>query len=311
VQLARALAPERAIWLAHQPKTDSIVRAQAYQTAVADAQAYGARWVVSLDDKLATALATRASEALETWKAIATALAFFETRKEWGSFQTKASLAVISSYSGEDEFLAAEILNLLTRRGVPQQIVLKSKAAQTKFEGLKGIVYADSGPPDPALAKRLAAFVTAGGFLLAGPKYPAPQGEPSGTDVHHRYDLRRVGKGRIALAKEDLADPYLVAADAQLILSHRYDPVRFFNSSTLIPCYTASGDGRRALLQMINYAMRPGTGPVSAAFTERYRTARFWQLGASAPAKLDLTPVETGVEAYLPPFGVYAAIELE
>jgi hypothetical protein len=57
--------------------------------------------------------------------------------------------------------------------------------------------------------------------------------------------------------------------------------------------------------------MRPFGHPVSAAFTTKYRQAEMWSPGL--PMKpLELSPtLDGGVEVHLPPFNVYAAIELE
>jgi hypothetical protein len=95
-------------------------------------------------------------------------------------------------------------------------------------------------------------------------------------------------------------------------MSHRNDLLRFFNTGTLNCYYTASPDGRKSVLQIINYAMRMFGSPVSIAFTRRFRAARIWKLEDTGSTPLELFPTEDGgVEIHLPTFDIYAAVELE
>src|SRR5205814_9456647 len=93
------------------------------------------------------------------------------------------------------------------------------------WQGLKAILYANEEPPKPELRAKLLAFAQSGGLVITGGTWAAKDGAPA--DAHPRYTIRRVGKGRIATG--DLSDPYQAAADAQILLSHRYDLVRFWN----------------------------------------------------------------------------------
>ncbi len=313
IQLSRALGRNKNIWMAVDPPAKSdFLRTSVYELAVVDAQAHGARWVVSLDKQWRDGLAQKSATAMDGWKTIAAALRFFDAHKDWTAYKPLGALGVVSDFAGPNEFFAGEILNLTSRRSVPYRIIEKSRAVATPFTGLKAIVYADEQAPDAALMKKLVAFATAGGLLMVPAKFPAPKGTPQGSDTYGRNELRRVGKGRVAVAKEETQDPYLVAADVQLLMSHRNDLLRFFNTGTLNCYYTASADGKKSLLHIINYAMRMFGSPVSVAFTRRFRAARIWKLEDGVAAPLELFPTEDGgVEVHLPTFNVYAAVELE
>jgi hypothetical protein len=313
IQLVRTRAQGKNVWMAVEPPAKSdFLRTAVYQLAVADAEAHGAKWVVSLDKQWREGLAKKSGTAVDGWKAITGALRFFVEHRDWTAYKPQGALGVVSDFEGPNEFLAGEVLNLTSRRSVPYRIVEKSRALAAPFDGLKAIVYPDEQAPEAALMKKLVAFVTAGGLLMVPMKFPAPKGVPLGTDTYGRYDLMRVGKGRVAVAKEDSQDPYLIAADVQLLMSHRNDLLRFFNTGTLNCYYTASLDGKKSLLHIVNYAMRASASPVSVAFTRRFRAARIWKLEEAAAAPLELFPTEDGgVEVHLPTFSVYAAVELE
>jgi hypothetical protein len=312
LQLARTLAHGKPVWLATAPPQAEAVRTPRYLLAIADACAYGGRWVITLDDKLRASLAARSQDALDEWKAITGAVRFFETHREWSSLAPYANLAVLSDFSGANEFASQELLNLLARRGVPYRIIEKSRADATEWTGIKGILFPDEQPPGDDLKKKLLSFVEGGGTLIVQAKWPAPAGLGATSDALRRWNLYAIGKGRLAIAKDESQDPYVVAADAQILLSHRNDVVRYFNFGTMNGYYTSAAGGRRAVLHVVNYTTRTSSNPVSITLPRRYEAARLWRLDTDSPAPLEVAPAEmTGVEIHLPPFGVYAAIELE
>lgn len=312
IQLASALAPRKTIWIAADPPAKDPVRQGAYPLAVADAAAYGARWVVSLDKELVAGIDSGAQAALDTWKSIGSTLAFFEQRREWRGQAPVAVVGVISDFAPPNDDLSCEILNLLERRAAPYKVIPRAEAGALPFAGFKALIYADTQAPEQALKAKLEAFVRAGGLLMAGMKYPAAAATgPVTSDTYRRYSIRKVGLGRIALAVEEAQDPYLVAADSQLILSRRYDVLRFFNSGTLNSRYTAAPGGAKALLQVLNYATRRSSDLVSVALAKKYRAARLMTLDSPTPAALELRPAANGCEVWLPPFGTYVAVELE
>ncbi len=194
VQLARARAPQKSIWVLADPPKDAInLRPQSYTLAVADAAAHGARWVVSMPAGFT---------ADRNWKAVIDAVRFFEKHKHWRDYKPLARLGVLSDFAGDSEFLSFEILNLTSRRHQPFRILEKSNVGD--LAGLSAIIYADQAQPAAELAKRLTTFVEAGGLLVLQPKAATafkPGAENAAT--HPNFRVRTLGKGRIAIAKED------------------------------------------------------------------------------------------------------------
>jgi len=312
IQLARTRAPSKTFWLAYDPPPKAqFLRAASYLLAAADAETYGARWVVSLDERLRAGLVAKDSQALETWKQLAAALSFFKAHRDWNQYRPLNAMAVISDFAGPNEELSSEILNLAARRPLPIRIVEKARSVKASFEGLKAIIYADQQPPAPELQKKLLAFARGGGLLIAGPKWPAVEGAPAPGDAYQRFNVHTLGKGRLATSKEDLLDPYTLVMDSHLLLSHRHDPLHFFNAGSTNSYYTASPDGKKALVQIVNYAMRPAGHPISFTTQERYRAARMWTLESGSPVALEVQAAGGGSDVHLPPLSVYAAIELE
>jgi len=329
IQLGQVRAPEKTLWMAFEPPADSaFLRAASYELAVADAEAYGARWVVSLDERVRKGVTAGNQEALDTWKKIAAALEFFKARRGWSGYQLVSVMAVVSDFSGHNEELAGEILNLAARRPLPVLPIEKSKAMAASFAGLKALIYPDQEPPAEPLRRKLLEFARGGGLLITNHTWTPVEGTPAEGDTYRRFQVRALGRGRLAVAKEEMLDPYAVALDAHLLLSRRHDPVRLFNAGSMNAHYAVSADGRRAVVHILNYSMRAQGHPVSVGFPSRYRSARLWELSRREAAPLQVfpepggtglqpvapqakPPAPRGIELQLPPLQAYAAIELE
>jgi len=305
-QLARTLMPESEIWLVFDPPGGTVLRPESYALAVADCEAFGARWVVSLDEQAQaeTRLAARIIQV------VGDALRFFGRHRAWSGYVTCAVLGVLSDYSGEDRHMAEEILNLLARRHLPFRVLRKTDG-KSQFEGLKAIIHPDARPAPREIEQRLLDFVRQGGLLIAGPGWRVREGHRGPQDVHRRFDVFLLGKGRLAIAREPFSDPYLVALDAHLLLGRRHDLIRLWNGGSLNVHYTAERDGKRAVVQLVNYSTRRPAHQVTLGLTTRYRRAWYWELGANKPRALEVRPASQGVELPLPEFAVYAAVELE
>jgi hypothetical protein len=316
IQMARARlrAP---LWVAFDPPAKgAVVPAQSYVNAITDSEVAGGRWLISLDDDLRASLAGGAAPAIQSWKQIAAAARFFQEHAEWKSYRSLGLLGVISDFTGADFELSGEILNLMARRDLIYRIIWKSQAAAQPFTGLKALVYADAAAPDPALRRKLTEFVQQGGLLVTGPEWGA-QGKPAPPDFDTQFDVRGLGKGRLAVARQALTDPYQVAVDTQFLLSHRYDLVKIYNApSSGCTRFTASADGSKALLQCLSYANagRGGGGLRTIWVREQFPKTRLWAIG-SGSAAIAAEPSEefAGVEYHLPETAPrsYLALEFE
>ncbi|MCX6624830.1 MAG: hypothetical protein NTY38_27965, partial [Acidobacteria bacterium] len=167
-RLAATKAPEAPVWLWFDAPEDEELRPESYLVAAADAAAFGGRWVVSLPATLRAGMSERKAEALETWRRLAGTLSFFEKHAGWRQLPSRALLGVISGFSGEDEMLSTEVLNLSTRRGLHYRVLLKERTGGASFAGLKALLYADAAQPKPELASALLEFARSGGTVIVG-----------------------------------------------------------------------------------------------------------------------------------------------
>jgi len=312
IQLARART-QAVVWAVFDPPRGRLLQPWEYVMAVADPESAGGRWVISLDDRLRAALAAGSETAGKTWAAICEAISFFDNHPGWRSFRSLGLVGVVSDFSESNFDLSGEILNLMARRDLMFRPIWAHEATESSFSGLKAVVYADNQPPAQSLRQLLTAFVKAGGLLIAGPAWKTDAGLAA-AGRHPRFDLLAFGKGRLAIAHEDFSDPYQVAVDTQILLSHANDLVRFYNSgSTGGTQYTASPDGKQALLQVLSYGGSRAAGLMTIWLRDAYRTARLWRIGASGPVPVEQTPAEdfNGFEYKLPPLPPQGYFALE
>ncbi|MGA8151315.1 MAG: hypothetical protein WB952_10225 [Terriglobales bacterium] len=323
VRLAAALNPQAIIWVDVEPKDP---HPGSYSLCFADAAACGGRWIISLDDPLAAGIDGDNKEALETWKDLTRAAEFFATHSYWSSFVDESVVGVVSDFSGDNEFMSNELLNLLTRTTEQYRIIPKNRFSASSLVGLQAVLYADSAAPTPELRKQVLDFVQSGGLLITGPGWGDLPGSPADWD-HPRFLCRLLGKGRIAVAKSDDApDPYLLANDTVVLVSHQFDLLRFWDAGSVNAYLSVAPDRKRAVVQMVFYARElngkvamggPDTATVRVA--GRYQTARLLTLdqldqpmtsGESAAHDVGMVIEKDAVELHLPNLSHYAAVEL-
>jgi hypothetical protein len=308
VKLARARS-YKPVWVAFDPPADGgAITADNYQLAAADAAMAGGSWIVSLDKTMAAALDRREPAALESWRKLADLLTFFEQRQAWRDWTPMASLAVVSDFSGDNEFMATEVLNLAARRNLLVRIVDQARAAPADFSGLRAALYVDREAPSAALLDTLIRFARGGGLVIvpaaAAAKFPA--GPPAESPLEN-YALRALGKGRLAAPKKEWDDPFYLASDAHILTSRRHDPVCIYNATSLFAACFARGP--EAVVHLLNFSRRESSNRISVGLARTYAGARFQAPGAE-PVPLQPAAAGRGVEFYLPPLALYAALEL-
>lgn len=309
-RLAAVRAPHRPVWLGFErPANSPAIGDAPYLIAIADSAAAGARWIISFDEGLRSGLLSGNSDAKKTWQSITSALAFFEQHRDWTAWEPDGSIGILSSFSGNDEFMGQEVLNLAARRNLLYRVLDRSTPASHKLDGLRAVLYVDGEAPSPELKAKLAAFARAGGLLIV-PHVLASEfaGEKRIECPVAGYDVRTFGKGSVAAATREWEDPFFVAADIHSLASRRNDPVRLFNARSLWEHYSSAPGGRGALLQLVGFTGRVNPS-VAVAPARPWRSATLHTIGSTAA--LEPVTVDGRSEFHLPPFSHYAALEFK
>ena len=307
IRLLRDRQPQAATWLSYEPPADRVLSARDYLLAIADAEAFGARWVVALDPQLAAGIASGSAGMLQTWRQMNSALRFFHSRAAWANWRSVARLAVVSSFAGGAEFLSQEFLNLADRRPLAYRTINLTEAPGMDLSAYRAIVYIEPEPPGATLRSSMMAFVAAGGILLS--QHSFVTGSPKETRQNHR--LFSHGKGIVAVPETEWSDPWQLAQDAHLLLGREHDVIRLYNAASFNVSYTASGDGKRAAVQLLNFALRAPAHQVTVSIGKNYGRATICSLDRPEPEPVRIERTRFGIEIPLPGFEVYCAIELE
>jgi len=313
LRIVRAMASGKGVWIEFEPpQQTTALTAEAYMLAVADPASYGANWVVSLDDALRADLSARKQPAMDSWKKVSDMMTFFKEHNQNRSYQPMGRLALVSNFAGDDWDRGEETLNLLPRLREPARVIARSRAVTASFAGLQAIYYTDQEPPDAALRAKLLAFARGGGVLFVPSKWPNPEGPPAAAEAYLLFNLHVLGKGRLAVCKEEAPDPYDLTMDLQNIMSHRNDPIRLYNASSMNFFYETSAQGKQGVIHLLNYSRRPASDGPLFYVKEPHRTARLVSPELASTVELQWNPQEAGgSELSLPKISVYGAVELE
>jgi hypothetical protein len=308
VRLTRVMEPGKTVWLTHVPPGgNEVVPLDSFVKPIAEAEAFGAHWVIAPDEYFAGQLERRNEKALAEWNRMMAALRFFEGRREWRQWDPVAPLAVISTFEGEGKLLSEEFLNLAPRRHLAYHVLRPADVPNAPLAKRKAAIYLETEPPDGTVRARLLEFAQAGGLLIAPPgTVDAPAEER-----RSEHTLRRAGKGRVAMPLEKWDDPFVLVDQVHVLLSHREDPLQLWNAPDMDTYYLADPKEERAVVHLVPYAS--GRTPrVTLGLQKRYRRARIHTLGTGAGPRT-VTPVngQLGIEIAVPEFADYAAVELE
>ena len=283
VRMMLARDPSKPAWVDVAPPPAA--SPESYEAAVADAAAFGGRWI--------------ASASQPAWERVSRAAAFFEAHREWDAMEPAGTLAIVSDFTGPNEFLAGEVLNLLARRHLAYKVVHSSRIGD--LAGIQGVLHVSL---DPA-PKELIDWAGGGGLLLA----PFGTSAKGPAEDEANWKTYRTGKGRVAVAKKQWADPYSLAVDTHLMLGRKHDVIRMWNPGSVNTYYKRSADGASGIVHLINYAFRGAAHEVTVGLTEKYAAVTMHTFDGSTQLKPVLAG--PGIELRIPPLAVYAALELK
>lgn len=305
IRIAQMMEPGKPVWLRTLPPAGKeVVPLEEFARAVAEACAYGARWIITLDEPFRAELEKHSETGLREWKRVVAALNLFERHAEWRSWGPVAALAVVSDFERDNKLMAEEFLILAPRRHLAYRAIRKADVGKASLSGIKAILYLDGAPPAGEIREKFLEFARAGGLLIA------PRGvvaeEPKETFLN--YQIHRLGKGRVAVPKEAWYDPFLLVAEVQLLLSNRENVVQVWNGGSMNSHLLASPKNDRAVVHLIHYSSGR-TQPVTLGFSKPYRSAHIYTLDSEKVVR----PVrgEIGIEVPVGEFSAYAAVELE
>ncbi len=301
VRSFRLGADWRPIWINQKPDADS---QREYVRCVADSAVAGGRWIVALDDELRVGLLRKNPNASTLWRNVGTYLKFAEDHAEWRGFQPYGNLAIILDTAGDTPDFSNEYLNLVARRQVPYRLIERSRLSSASLAGYRAVLGLDLATVSDTERKTLRDFALDGGLVVAGPSWgDAPD--------QNNYAEIPLGKGRVVVYKEHPPDPEMVAKDMLDLLEPEVIGLKTFNVPSVLTYVSTDGPGRRALIQLLNYATSPFNSKITLRLNGNFKTARLFT-PEDAPLALEARAMPNGrTEISIPKLAVWGALLLE
>ena len=264
--------------------TQTILTADDYSLAVAEAGAFHADLLLPLDEHLQQGLNKRDAEAWARWNQVRSALKFAAVASA-GGLEPAANVAVIVDQLDSSD----EVANLLSRHNIPFQLFV---AADLKTEDLKGfdvvIVFAK---PDAETVERMKSLAAGGATVVAVDahgKYSWQSNQP--VQLNEHTTSYSVGNGKVLELAEPVSDPETFAQDVRRLLGKRNALLSLWNGLTSIVVPYRDRGARMTVLELVNYAGDPLRlqMQVRGSFTKiRYETPEHGCCESLEPVKHD------------------------
>jgi hypothetical protein len=237
LRFARA-STRSVIWMGNQPPPKTVIPVARYLQAIGDAAMVGARWIVSLDADFASRLVAREQKAVDGWKQIAEVLGFYAAHPEWTRWDAWGNLAIVQDTSSGG-LISGGILDMISVKHTPVRPVPFAALNENRMKGATMAVSVDPAALSEGQKEILRRFTRGGGTLLSAPpgwKFP-PQ----------RDD-------QITLEKNEIEIIDSMWKEINSMTGRRNLGARMFNVASTLSNMAASPDGRRLVLQLVNFS---------------------------------------------------------
>jgi hypothetical protein len=278
--------------------------------AVAEAAALGSSFVVTLDDTLRQGLFERNPEMLGEWQSVARYHKFFSSHPELVQMRPLNNVAVVLESCND----SAEMLNLLSRRGLSYDVIRLDEFSKTSLEPYGLLIVNQASRWAEELFDRAKRFANAGGVVIAtASNLPAGNALRSFERLEETSQITqyRCGQGRWIVYSNAFPEPDAFAGDVRALLTTSDQRlVRMWNAPGILAHQTQSVDLKRKALHLLNYGIEPWEElqvSVKGSFQKGELVAP--DLKSSVPLKLE--PKSGATEFIVPKLGIYGLVLLE
>ncbi|HZT33004.1 MAG TPA: hypothetical protein VFA33_24160 [Bryobacteraceae bacterium] len=281
-----------AIWIGNLPPERTIVTGQRYLQVISDAEVYGARWIVALDQDFANRLQHGDAAARQDWQRIGQYLKYFEDHRDWRSWSPYGQLAVVQDPKNGG-LLSGGIIDMIAAKHTPVRPVPLALLSQDSLKGASMAVDVDPQALTPAQRAVLQSFTRGGGTLLSGP--------PGWKDS--------VAGNSITLDKAELDRLNDIWHDVQSMIGRKNLGARLFNVASMLSFLESSPDGKQVVVHLINYSGYPIENVTVHMLSEYHHARLITPEGVRKDLELYKTEEGSGVD--IDAVSVCATLELD
>jgi hypothetical protein len=167
-------ATKSTVWLGERPPPHTVLPAERYAVAIADAAITGARWIVALDTDLEVRLFTGDAGALDTWKQIDSYLRYFEEKREWREYRPYGELAIVED-TASGGLLSSGLLDMLAVQHTAARALPTRRLSNESLHGARVVLNVDASTLVDRQRRDIDDFASGGGKVVnppAGWRFP-------------------------------------------------------------------------------------------------------------------------------------------
>jgi hypothetical protein len=277
--------------------------------AMAEAAAFGNPFVVDLEDNVREGLFKKNPEILKEWKSVARYERFFKSHPEIMRMRPLHNVAVVQE-SCED---SAEILNLLSRRGMSCEVIPLREFSKTSLEPYALLILNQPTPLASGVFEKLERFANAGGFVITTASNLSPNDRLRSlqkTEETLESNHYRRGQGRWVVYRDAFPDADTFAGQVRALLAPDRQMVRMWNASAVLAQLVQSVNSKQRALHLLNYGIER-LEEVQIQVKGSFRRGVMLSPDLSNPVPLKLEMKQDATEFTIPSLGVYGVVLLD
>jgi hypothetical protein len=286
-------ATKSTVWLGERPPPNTVLPADRYAVAIADAAIAGARWIVALDRDLEARLFAGDARALDTWKQINAWLRYFEDKREWRDYRPYADLAIVED-TGSGGLLSSGLLDMLAVQHTAARALPTRHLSSESLHGARVVLNVDAASLAKQQRKDLDDFTSSGGKVVnppAGWRFPDVA---AGAMTPTRREMDRI-------------QPVWEATYNATV--RKNFGARTFNTSSIIFDVRARADAKSILVHLLNYTDYPAED-IALQVLGTWQRARLYT--PEAPVReLPVYPVKDGTGIDISRIAVMGTVVVE
>lgn len=292
LRFARTLT-SKPVWIAHKPPPGATFPVTRYLQAAAEAAMCGARWVIALDTEFQGKLLARNGTAVRDWKRLNEELAFIEKQRPVMGWNATGNLSLIQD-AENGALLSGGILDMIAVKHTPVRPIPMQTLSKEMLMAAPMAVNADPGPLTRPQRDILDSYTKAGGTLLSGAR---------------EWSFPEIREGEITLDEKEVTKLDAIWKEVNALTGRRNLGARLFNVGSMLSNLTASPDGKRLALHLVNYTDFP-VEAITIHLLGTWKKATLHQPGAP-PKAVETYLTQDGLGADIASMGTYAILEVE